>query len=73
MKRYAGKLTLESAIDICLQILADNADSCNTLESSLNRERVQALHRLIIHAQVNLNRERDRAWKRKELTHGIAP
>ncbi len=69
MKRYRGKLTLESAIDISLQILADNADSTNTLEGSLNSERVQAVHRLIVHAQTTINRERDRTWKRKHLAH----
>ncbi len=73
MKRYKGKLTLESAIDISLQILADNADSTNTLEGSLNSERVQAVHRLIAHAQVDLTREHDRAWKRKQLHRGLAP
>ncbi len=73
-KRHADQLTIEAALEIVRQILTDNTPgSGNTFEGSLGpptSERCQALYRLMRHAQVNLNRERDRAWKRKPVPRG---
>ncbi len=63
MKRYASRLTIQEAIHICREILANNA-------GWLTRDRAEAIDRLIAHAQANINRDRDHRWKRKELAHG---
>lgn len=81
-KRYAGKLTIEAALEIVRQILRDNAPgSCNTLEGSLGpptSERCQALRRL---GQVAADRvaadrvaaDRKKAAKRKETARERTP